>query len=120
MTRILFVLLLGSFLFACTKYKARKKEGTNNCRVDYHYWDMSSYIVDSIYQEDLEVKSDGRDLIVCGFEIPVISIENEQVSIKGDSHNNIQIQFVKDSIFLTHCIGGLGMNETFVYKGRKQ
>jgi hypothetical protein len=107
-------------LLSCDKHHAKKLSGTYSCKVDYHYWDMTPSTIDSTYQEDLEIKQDGKNLIVLGTPIHIDSLWKEKEYQLGDIHNYMRVLFRNDSIYITRSGGGLGATATWKYQGSKK
>lgn len=116
------LILLACFalLLSCDKHRAKKLSGTYSCRVDYHYWDMTPSTSDSTYQEDLEIKQDGKQVIVLGTSIPIDSLWKEKEYYIGYVHNYMNVLFKNDSLYITRSSGGLGGNASWKYRGVKK
>lgn len=118
--QLLILLVLFALLLSCDKHRAKKCSGTYSCKVDYHYWDMTPSTSDSAYQEDLEIKQDGKHVIVLGTSIHIDSLWKEKEYYIGYVHNYMKVLFKKDSIYITRSSGGLGGNATWKYRGVKK
>jgi len=108
-----------SLITGCDKHHAKKLSGTYYCGVEYHYWDMTPSNIDSTYMEEIEIKQDGKNVIVLGTSIHVDSLWNEQEYYEGYIHNYIKVLFKNDSVYIVRSGGGLGGNASWNYKGVK-
>ncbi|WP_300661473.1 hypothetical protein [Fluviicola sp.] len=118
--KLLILLTSIGLLSGCDKHRAKKLSGTYSCKVAYHYWDMTPSTSDSTYQEDLEIKQNGKNVIVLGTSIPIDSLWKEKEYYEGNAHNYIEVLFKKDSIYITRSSGGLGGNASWKYRGSKK
>lgn len=108
-----------SIIQSCDKHRAKKLAGIYDCEVNYYYWDMTPKIIDTSYNERLEIKQNGKFLTVLAYTIHIDSLWEGKEYYNGDVHNYIKVQFKKDSLYLTKNSGGLGGNSSFIYKGKK-
>jgi hypothetical protein len=116
-------LIISSFtllLFSCDKYHTKRLSGTYACSVDYHYWDMTPVIIDTMYNEDLEIAQDGKYVLVLGTKIHIDSLWKEKQYMEGDIHGFLQVLFKNDSVYITKSSGGMGGNGTIIYEGIKK
>lgn len=118
--QLLILFLFFGLLFSCDKHRAKKLSGTYSCKVDYHYWDMTPSTIDSTYHEDLEIKQNGKNVMVFGTSIPIDSLWKEKEYSVGYVHNYMKVLFKNDSIYITRSSGGLGGNASWKYKGIKR
>lgn len=119
-TQLLITLSFFGLLSGCDKYHAKKCSGTYSCKVAYHYWDMTPTMIDSTYQENLEIKRSGKNVIVLGTSIPIDSLWKEKEYYEGNAHNYMTVLFRKDSVYITRSNGGLGGNASWMYQGVKK
>lgn len=118
-TSFLFVSIIVLFLMSCDKFHAKKLAGTYSCRVDYNYWDMTPKIIDTTYQEEIEIKQKGKLLEIFNHSIPIDSLWKEKQFYQGDVHSYMKVLFKNDSVYITTSGGGLGGNSSAIYTGRK-
>lgn len=118
--QLLILLAFIGLFSSCDKYHAKKLSGTYSCKVDYHYWDMTPTNTDSTYHEDLEIKQNGKNVIVFGTSIPIDSLWKEKEYYIGYVHNYMNVLFRNDSVYITRSSGGLGGNASWKYQGIKK
>lgn len=113
--------LLVFLLVSCDKMKARKFAGTYRCSVDHYAWVLNQGVIaDTTYVEDIEIKREGKFVIVMGRSIHVDSLRNENTYKEGQYNNYFSVLFKKDSIYIEFMSGGLGGNSSWNYAGRKK
>lgn len=117
---LFFCILAFVFLNSCDKHHTKKLAGNYKCSVHIHSWDMTGYYLDSNYTEILEVKQEGKTLKILGDSFHIDSLWKEQIDTIGYIHDYTIIQFINDSIYLSHGSGGLGGSTSWFYKGKKQ
>ena len=115
------LLFISIFFSSCDKYHARKFSGTYYCQVHYYYWIMNQGILaDTNYMEDIEIKREGKKLIVLENEVHIDSLWKDKEYFQGDAHNYLKVQFKNDKVYVTSSSGGLGGNASWKYVGVKQ
>jgi len=113
--------LLVFLLVSCDKMKARKFAGTYRCTVDHYAWVLNQGVIaDTAYAEDIEIKREGKHVVVMGRSIHVDSLRNEHAYKEGQYNNYFSVLFKKDSIYIEMMSGGLGGNSSWMYAGRKK
>jgi hypothetical protein len=80
---------------------------------------MTPVVIDSTYQEDIEITREGKNVIVMGTSIPIDSLWEGNEYYEGNVHNYITVLFKSDSVYITSSSGGLGGGCTINYSGRK-
>lgn len=118
--QLVILILFTGFFLSCDKHHAKKLSGTYSCKVAYHYWDMTPSTIDSTYQEDLEIKRNGKNVIVLGTSIPIDSLWKEKEYSIGYVHGYMKVLFRNDSVYITRSSGGLGGNASWKYQGIKK
>lgn len=81
---------------------------------------MTPVIIDTMYNEDLEIAQDGKYVLVLGTKIHIDSLWKEKQYMKGDIHGFLQVLFKNDSVYITKSSGGMGGNGTIIYEGIKK
>lgn len=117
---LLIIALVVLLLSNCDKQHARKLSGTYDCKVEYHYWDMTPTSIDSIYNESIKIEQDGKFVEVFGKSIHIDSLWEEKEYKEGNGNNYFSIVFKNDSLIMKHSSGGLGGNATSIHKGVKK
>lgn len=113
--------LLVFLLVSCDKMKARKFAGKYRCTVDHYAWVMNQGVIaDTTFVEDIEIKREGKFVIVMGRSIHVDSLRNENTYKEGQYSNYFSVLFKKDSVYIEMMSGGLGGNSSWKYAGRKK
>ncbi len=107
-------------LTSCDKHHAKKLAGTYSCTVEYHYWNISPTLIDSMYTEDINIEQDGKFVVVLGTRIHVDSLWKEKEYYEGYIHNYIKVLFKNDHVYITRSGGGLGGNASWTYEGNKK
>ena len=69
--KITFLTTMFLFISSCDKYQDKKFEGTHVCAVEYDYWGMAPTNIDSTYNEDIQIKREGKNLLVLGHSIDI-------------------------------------------------
>ena len=120
--KISFLTTVLFFTLGCDKYQAKKLAGTYSCEVEYDYWDMTPTSVDSTYNEDLEIKREGKNLVVLDHSIDIDELRSEEEYYYGYVHNYIKVTFDKknNTVRITRASGGIGGNATRKYFGIKK
>ncbi len=114
------ILLASACLMSCDKYRAKRWSGIYACQVDYHYFDITPQSIDCTYTQDIEIKEDGRNVIVLGHQVYVDCLRHENKYRVGDIHNYLEVQFKKKQVFIFRYGGGLGGNASYRYVGTKK
>ena len=118
--RVILVWMLLVLLIACTKRHARILAGMYACKVTYQYWDMRPTYIDTVYYQDLEIKRNGKYLIILNTSIHVDSLWNENIYQVGSPSSFLKVQFKGDSVFIYTSNGGMGGRSTFQYSGKQK
>ena len=118
-TTYILIIIVGLF-YSCDKHHAKKLSGTYSCKVEYHYWDITPTTIDSTYFEDIEVKQEGKNVIVLGYSIHIDSLWKEKEHYNGYIHDYIKVLFKNDRVYITRSSGGLGGNASWIYEGIKK
>lgn len=113
------ILIIGS-LTSCDKHYAKKLSGTYDCKVDYHYSDISGTHVDSTYFEEVEVIRDIRSIIVFDHKIAVDELRGEQEYYEGSYSQYMTVQFIDDELHIQRYSGGQGGNSSRTFIGTKK
>lgn len=121
--KIYIAFLISTFivlLTSCDKHHAKKLAGTYSCTVEYHYWDISPTLIDSMYTEDINIEQDGKFIVVLGTRIHVDSLWKEKEYSTGHVYNYIKVLFKNDRVYITRTSGGLGGGASRSYEGNKK
>lgn len=118
-TTILLAIIMLTVI-SCDKYHAKKLAGTYACKVRYVQWTMNQPSIDSTYYEDITIKQDGKNVIIQGTPIHIDSLWGEKKYYQGYIHDYMEVQFKKDSVYITKSGGGLGGNVAWSYSGLKK
>ena len=117
-TILLSIIMLTAI--SCDKYHAKKLAGTYACKVRYIRTTYYEPSIDSTYYEDITIKQDGKNVIILGTPIHIDSLWKGKKYYQGYIHDYMEVQFKKDSVFITKSGGGLGGNVAWVYSGLKK
>ncbi|HRP52185.1 MAG TPA: hypothetical protein PLI97_01605 [Fluviicola sp.] len=114
-TTCFFFSIIVFFLLGCDKYKAKKMAGIYDCKVHSSYF-TGGTSNDSDYEEALEIKQDGKNLVIFNELFHVDLFRHENVYTLGGG----SIQFVKDCVFIKLSSVSPGAKFFKEYRGRKR
>lgn len=121
MKTLISICMISLLFVSCDKMKARKFAGKYRCTVDHYAWIMNQGVIaDTTYVEDVEIKREGKFVVVMGRSIHVDSLRNENTYKEGQYNNYFSVLFKKDSVYIEMMSGGLGGNSSWKYAGRKK